>query len=268
MLLLFICFLVRSNQTFAQLKDNKGTDFWLSFNENIGPSDLFLYVTGEEAGTGTVTIPGLSFTQNFTTTPGTITTITLPSNATLASSGTVDNKGIRVTASKEITVYGMNLRSASTDAYLGLPTDALGQEYLIMSYEGIGGSALDSQIGIVATQNGTSINFALKASSGIYAANTPHSVILNEGQTFYLRSDAAQDFTGSVITSSKPIAVFSGTRCANVPPNVTFCDHLVEQMPPPMAWAKTSSRFRWQPATVTPTAFWLVPITPPLRSMG
>ena len=231
-LLLLICLMNIVQSAQAQVKDSKGTDFWLSFNENEGTPNLYLYITGEQAASGTVSISNPAFTQNFTTTPGAITTITLPSSAALASSGTVEDKGIHVTADKEITVYGMNLRSATTDAYLGLPTDALGQEYLIMSYQGIGSAALDSQIGIVATENATTVSFTLKASSGSYAANTPYSVNLNQGQTFYLRSSADQDFTGSVITSDKPVAVFSGTRCANVPHNQFACDHLVEQMPP------------------------------------
>ena len=41
------------------------------------------------------------------------------------------------------------------------------------------------------------------------------------------------DATGMFVNSSKPIAVYGGHSCAFVPtPNVMFCDHIVEQIPP------------------------------------
>jgi hypothetical protein len=40
-----------------------------------------------------------------------------------------------------------------------------------------------------------------------------------------------------LIESSRPIAVFGGNQCGNVPgPNTGFCDHLVEQIPPVSTW--------------------------------
>ncbi len=44
------------------------------------------------------------------------------------------------------------------------------------------------------------------------------------------------DLTGTRITSSKPLSVFSGSDCANVPQGKGGCDHLVEQVPPTVTW--------------------------------
>lgn len=41
--------------------DSKGTEFWLMFNENAGIPTLSLFITGDVATTGTVSIPGLPF---------------------------------------------------------------------------------------------------------------------------------------------------------------------------------------------------------------
>ncbi len=44
------------------------------------------------------------------------------------------------------------------------------------------------------------------------------------------------DYTGVYVASSQPIAVFSGHACANVPVNINYCDHIVEQVPPVGQW--------------------------------
>jgi hypothetical protein len=45
-------------------RTSKGTDFWLMFNENLGTPTLSLFIAGENATTGTVSIPGLNFQQH------------------------------------------------------------------------------------------------------------------------------------------------------------------------------------------------------------
>src|SRR5947209_4240830 len=70
----------------AQKKDNFGKEFYVAFAENHGGQgysneDLnffALYITSKVATAGKVEVTALGFSQNFTTTPGTITTIELP----------------------------------------------------------------------------------------------------------------------------------------------------------------------------------------------
>ncbi|MDD7914473.1 HYR domain-containing protein [Polaribacter ponticola] len=223
-------------QTNAQSgKDSKGKDFWLTFPENLG-GEAKLYISSEVNTNGNISISGINYNQNFTVTVGNITTINLPANVFLTNSTSIENKGIHVTSNDEITVYGMNIRSATSDAYLGLPTDALGKEYSVMTYTGL--SSYGSQIAIIGTENATSVSFKLKTTVGSYAAGTNYTINLNSGQTFYLKASANTDLTGSEISSTKPIAVFSGNQCANVPTTSYACDHLVEQMPPKDGWGK------------------------------
>jgi hypothetical protein len=54
-------------------------------------------------------------------------------------------------------------------------------------------------------------------------------VTLDAGQTYMYTAN--QNLTGSRVTSTNPVAVFSGNRCTNVPTGVYACDHIVEQMP-------------------------------------
>ncbi len=90
-------------------------------------------------------------------------------------------------------------------------------EYYGISYDTIS-SYYPSVILLVACENETVVKFA----SSI--------ITLNSMETYQIESD--NDLTGTRITSSKPLSVFSGSDCANVPQNIRDCDHLIEQVPP------------------------------------
>ena len=68
-------------------------------------------------------------------------------------------------------------------------------------------------------------------------AGSTGSFMVNAGQTILFTQ--ANDLSGSIIRSSKPIAVFSGHECPNVPVENTACDYIVEQMPPGTAFGYT-----------------------------
>ncbi|ELU18835.1 hypothetical protein CAPTEDRAFT_226753 [Capitella teleta] len=44
------------------------------------------------------------------------------------------------------------------------------------------------------------------------------------------------DYTGWHVESTKPVAVYAGNECAEVPIGVLFCDHVQSQMPPVYEW--------------------------------
>jgi hypothetical protein len=215
----------------ASAQDSKGDDFWLMFPGNLGGGELKLFIAGDTATTGNVAIPGLQFSQAFNVTPGSVTTVDLPSNAQQQSSDTVESLGIHVTAGDEVTVYGLNRVTFTTDAYLGLPVDALGTDYINLGYQGFA-----SQFGVVASQNATTVTITPTVETAGHPAGTPYTVNLNQGQTYQLR--AAPDLSGSIITSNKPIAVFGGHQCANIPPQHTACDHIVEQLTATSQWGR------------------------------
>ena len=62
------------------------------------------------------------------------------------------------------------------------------------------------------------------------------TVTLNQGETYLVRDLAgagfsgAPDVTGSIITSTKPVAVFGGNRASFVPSQFFAADHLLEQL--------------------------------------
>ena len=220
--------------------DSKGTDFWLMFNLNYqGTPALSLFITGDTNTTGTVAIPGLGFSAPFSVTANAVTTVVLPAGAQQTGSNNIGNLGIHVTALAEVTVYGLNRIQFTTDAFLGLPTDILGTEYLVMSHETTQGN-MGSELGIVATVDDTVVTITPTAAVPTHPANLPYVITLDRGQTYQAKADAfGADLTGTVITSTAPIAVFGAVQCVNIPNGGTFaCDHIVEQMPPTSTWGK------------------------------
>lgn len=219
--------------------DSKGTDFWLMFNANFSTPELRLFITGDTATNGVVSVPGLGFSVPFSLVPGVVTTVAVPAGAEVTALDTVTNQGIHVVANAEVTVYGLNRLQFTTDAFLGLPTDILGTDYINLGYRNTN-VVNASQFGIVGTQGGTVVTITPSVAAGGRAAGVPYTVLLNQGQTYQLRTTnaAPADLSGSLISSTAPIAVFGGHQCANIPSGAVACDHIVEQLPPTTTWGK------------------------------
>src|SRR5688572_14451831 len=185
-------------------EDSKGTDFWLMFNENYsGTPALTLFITGDTNTTGTVSVPGIGFSQNFSVTANAVTSVVLPGNAMQTGVVTIGNLGIRVTAQAEVTVYGLNRIQFTTDAFLGLPTDILGTEYLVLTHESNG--SWGSEFGIVAIADGTTVTITPSTALPARPAGIPYTITLNRGQTYQGRANPLNaDVTGTLITSSAP----------------------------------------------------------------
>jgi hypothetical protein len=101
------------------------------------------------------------------------------------------------------------------DASMLLPKNALGQAYYGMGY-GIG------WVIAVATEDQTTIN------------TTSGSQVIDAFDTITFAP--AVDPTGFFVGSDKPIAVFSGSSCTNVPAGAGWCDHIEEAVIPLAAW--------------------------------
>jgi hypothetical protein len=241
--ILLLCgfFVVAATLPALAAPDSKGTDFWLTFPGNFyGGATLTLFITGDVPTTGQVTIPGLEFSTPFTVTPPEVTSVSIPSSADLGSSSdVVTNLGIHVTALNEVSVYGLNRIIATTDAYLGLPTDILGTEYIVLAYKNVD-VVNGTQFAIVGTQDGTTVTITPSVTTGGRVVGVPYTITMNQGQTYQLRNTdpAPADLSGTITTSDKPIAVFGSHQCANIPPGYYACDHIVEELPPTVTWGK------------------------------
>jgi hypothetical protein len=222
----------------AQAQDNKGTDFVLGFMENLpGPNEnVILFITGDTATNGTVDIPGLAFSVPFAVVPGTITSVSLPLSVRASGSDVVQNRGIHITAAEEVVVYGLNQRQYTTDGFLGLPSDILGTEHVLLGFEAASGVEASEFI-IVGVEDGTSVTITPSMTTGARTAGIPYNIVLNRFETYQLVSDnIGDDTSGTTVVSDKPVSIFSGARCTDVPTTSSACDHLVEHIPPTATW--------------------------------
>jgi len=256
---------------FAQKKDNLGKEFYIAFAENqggqIGSEEtenfMALYITSKVATSGTVEVTALSFSKNFTTTPGTITTIELPDGQQFGAQSVeittdeqvVQGMAVHVTSNDEIAVYGINSKLFSTDAWMALPVDVLGTEYRTMNYRTSTRGDTPGQFWIVGTQDSTNVTITPKATTANGTpAGTPIKTLLYKGDVFLVQGyvgfndpDHLNDLTGSLIESDQPIAVLSGHVRTEIPYNAKNQDngqpsrnHLVEQLPPVSAWGDSA----------------------------
>ena len=163
-------------------------------------------------------------------------------------------KGIHIKTKKgkKIVVFGQNEEEGSNDAYLALPVVTLPEgrshEYIVASIKGDSGTAeqaKDSVALIIGTENDTKI--VIKPSVTILnhfapfhrfipvASDSFNTITIQRFQTVYLQVRGG-DISGTRITSNKPISVFSGHECADVPLTSEPCDMLIEQIPPIDTW--------------------------------
>ncbi|MEN1678275.1 MAG: putative Ig domain-containing protein [Planctomycetota bacterium] len=221
------------------LLSNSGTEFWLAFqaNDQGGRSTESLFLSSQNQATVVVEALALGFSETVSVTPGEITTVTLPDAIGIRTSDQTGDLGVHVSADTAISVYGLNQVDSSTDGFLGLPVSALGTEYLVMSALN---SVIDgTQFAVVATEDDTVVTITPTQATGSRAAGIPYSITLDRGQTYQLQNTSPTgDLTGTVVVSDRPIAVFSGHNCANVPTTSTACDHLVEQLPSTNTWGQ------------------------------
>lgn len=235
------------------IKETNGRDFWVAFPQNFTqepdtPLRLTLCIAGPPQTQGVVEIPGLQLTgfpRNFIIPPSGALRMALPSAVELAGADSLEDKGVHITASADVAVYGTTRMDFTTDTFLALPTRCLGTEYLVSTYKNVfdGIPILNgTQLGLVAVANQTTVTIVPISPVGAHPANQPYVIQLNRGQTYQLRNTSGQpaDLTGTRILSNKPIGVFGSHRCANIQSvNQFFCDTIVEELLPVSSWGST-----------------------------
>ena len=193
-------------------------------------------------------------------------TLLLPRNQWQPTGSMVTPSAYRVVSDRPVGAYQFAPYCCnftfSNDASLLIPTSVLGRDYVYLGPPTLRTDNLDGRVypatgAIVASQDDTIVQFTLPE-AGILQAETEgrltevdgvYTATLNQQETLLLRlrDRVAQEFeevgpqpdlTGALITSDKPVAVFSGHECSNYPSTVLACDHLEEQLFPTEAWGR------------------------------
>ena len=160
---------------------------------------------------------------------------TAPNDIRVAGTATSNtNKGIRVrvTNNVTVTVVGSNSEDKSTDAFLVLPCQQVTiNEYKYFLFSSDREGSQTSQFLVVACEDATTVTYTT-AGGTVQPTQT-----INSYSVFNVIDNL--DFTGGLVTTNNPVAVFSGHQCGRIPKDKSACDHLVEQIPMHAVWGNT-----------------------------
>ncbi|MEM7707456.1 MAG: Ig-like domain-containing protein, partial [Pseudomonadota bacterium] len=215
-----------------------GTDFWLTFLRNDidpgAPAVPALSIAAPGGASGTISVASLAIDIPFTIPAGGLERIELPISVVTRTNGTPDPVGVNVSADAPITVMAFNERTASTDAAQVYPTNVLASDYTIPAFHSLQLGAF----GIVATEDNTLVTVTPGPGVTQMIGNgtfnqAPFNITLQQGDVWTNTPGSRARFvTGTTLRSSRPIGVFAGAICANVPNEETIsCDHMIEQVP-------------------------------------
>ncbi len=269
--------------------DSKGRDFWFAFLPNYHNDEssietditsqmehqLYVYISADQPTSGTISWRddgGQTQVVNFLISdPRQVFQTSVyyrgvelrginQNRPPLQYSGTdnenIVSKAFHVVANNDVTVYALNQAYLTSEAFLVLPTDAISEDYVVLSYQSdvriVNGVPNDqstpSQFAIVATENNTVVNIQPSVPTPGNPTAINRRIVLNAGQVYLVQADvrsgSAPDLTGSVVRADKPVAVFTGHNRALLPLSsrgqLASRDCLVEQLNPVSTWGKSA----------------------------
>jgi len=247
---------------FAQNTSTQGKEFWLTFMHNgYKEHQLGGWVTNQvlisakRDCSGTISNPKTGWNTRFSVNANDIASIDIPIEQGYHDRnnyGIISKKAIHIESTDTISVYCANIAHVSFDASFVLPTESLGDDYIIQTYNQSTGfyyypinENQTSAFAIIATEDGTDIDITPScATLEGRPAGATYTISLNAGETYQVKSTKTgnnRDLSGTRVTASdcKKIAVFNGNTLTCIPTNQEDgFDHIFEQAMPLRSWGK------------------------------
>ena len=282
--LLLLCFLLVfaafGSGAAQDIPDSKGREFWITFPPNwhnnltAQEDSLYIYIAADEPTRGQIEYfnrAGSRFVEDFVIDdPDEVYQFQIMFegfelegfnrsgflNNANSQNETVAAQRFHITAEDEVTVYGLNMARTTSDAFLALPQDVLGLSYRIMTYNSdfdvindqLDFSSTPSQFAVIATADGTEVT--IRPSTETHANGLDvQTVTLNRGDVYLVQArfdvdNLRRDLTGSLVTSTAPIAVFAGHQRSTIPVAnsdiLISRDYLIQQMLPTNTWGRNA----------------------------
>ncbi len=165
-----------------------------------------------------------------------------------------------VTTSSDVSLYAVVRDVNTSDAWMSLPTDALGTSYRVSTYASTAvvdttiilgfpfttfTEAYPSQFVVIATEDNSDVTIDLSVDRSSVRSGSRRTVTLNKGQSYLVQARVTEtrqndDLTGTRVSGSKPLVLLSSHYRAQVPilAEVASRDCLVEQLPSTDTWGK------------------------------
>ena len=201
---------------------------------NNGGATGYLFVFGAPGVTGTVVSNDLYINHDFVIGRDGVAEIMIPERQFISVPNVVAEKALLVYANEPVSAYFLNRLIHTTDMSYLLDVSALGVEYRVLGWHA--GFPV-TQLSMTAVEDNTNliIEFSTTLPTGQFAGES-YPFELNKGQSIYFAAPNGRDFTGTKVVANKPLAVFSGAQCTNVPVAVSACDHIFSYIPPVDHW--------------------------------
>ena len=224
---------------FSSGSDNYGVHFFIGFLGNdphpttaTSTSSLFLCVIPRYAVNTYVTVTSQFGSVSRSAVNRDILTFPLSTDLMGCSENgiaEIDDKGVEINSTHEISVQVYNRESGSEDYYTALPVDILSTRYTSISKGATGEVA---ELMIIGTDADTAVDLTLPAythaqvtlNSDTISAGETLSFTLQDREAFHL-SVPNYSVSGFHINSTKPVALITGDR-------KDVNDHSVDQVPP------------------------------------
>ena len=203
---------------------------------------VLLKIISNEAGTVQVVMPALETNTTHVLTPK-VTEVSLPLAGMTVDAVGIHNKGIQIISTVEVAIYVIKGDTISIygEAMSLMPIINSANVFVVQSYET--DIRFRSHFVIIATEDSTDVNITMKTAS---PGNMTYSnmtfkdgdiinILLNQLEIFYVYL-SANDLSGSLIESNKPIAVFSGTDNVKIPKDVGYTNLILSQLTPVSQW--------------------------------
>ena len=169
--------------------------------------------------------------------------ITAGSLKELTRPSTIQATAICTNTNVDLNMIGINKETGSIDAFLTFKLSNVlkANTFIIITPEAETSTSTANNFIITAFYNNTKVEVisyikVKYAVSGRWSSRTNTKYTLNSFD--YLSITAKVDLTGTEIRTNKPVSVFSGHHCPNIPIGVRACDHAVEQIPPVSRWGR------------------------------
>ncbi|MCA9621939.1 MAG: IgGFc-binding protein [Myxococcales bacterium] len=188
---------------------------------------------------------------------GDIFQVDCPVAQALEMSTQVDNTGLgqafQITTDRPIVAYDVypwgGASSFVTSATLLLPTPTWGTNFVTVdAWEALNGNPWTQ---VVASQDNTTVTMVpvtnVQGGGGLNAmpANQPTSFTLNRGQVAQFLQ--TQRLAGSILQADKPVSVWGGASCMNIPNSAVACDAAHQQLLPVQTLGSIYAAVRYPP---------------------
>ncbi|HUT78352.1 MAG TPA: hypothetical protein VM285_11730, partial [Polyangia bacterium] len=231
-----------------------GCEYWAVDMDNTTPAQPYAIVVANRDATAAHVVVerktgGVWQAQQEADVPSQQTHVFLLGNTTQAGTYHLANQAFRVTSDLPVVAYQFNPYAGlsadnsdvcTNDGTLLLASSGLDRYYYVLGFSNNTGSG---SVNVIATENDTQITIrpstSISAGGSLPAmsAGVDYTYTVQEAGVIQLNASSG-DISGTYIEATKPVAVFGGNTCAQVPTGVTYCDHIEHQLFPITTWGQ------------------------------